>query len=66
MRAKARHFCTNFSNWYNEMMTVVLANASNLDRPCRMLFPVVFAFFLTDVLWEAGANVRDVIDSQTL
>lgn len=66
MRAKARHFGTNCLNRYNEMMTVVLANASNLDRPCRMLFPVVFSFFLTGVLWEAGANVRDVIDSQRL
>jgi hypothetical protein len=43
-------------------MTMILANASNLDRPCRMLFPVVFSLLLGWIFTQAGTDVTELID----
>lgn len=47
-------------------MTIVLANASNLDRPCRMLFPVVFSVLLSSIFLQAGTEVSQLLNEHML
>ena len=47
-------------------MTVVFANASNLDRPCRMLFPIVYSLALSSILLQAGTDVTELVNEHVL
>eukprot|EP01044_Picomonas_judraskeda_P013200 COSAG03_NODE_1970_length_3278_cov_72.680403_3_plen_51_part_00 len=47
-------------------MTLVLANASNLDRPCRMLFPIVFSVLLSSIFLQAGTDVSELINDHVI
>ena len=47
-------------------MTVVFLNASNLDRPCRMLFPVMFSALLSWIFFQAGTDVTQLINEHVL
>jgi hypothetical protein len=54
------------SRRYKETITIILANSSNLDRPCRMLFPVVFSLLLSSIFLEAGTEVSELINEHML
>eukprot|EP01043_Picozoa_sp_COSAG02_P025114 COSAG02_NODE_1400_length_12844_cov_5.256493_10_plen_82_part_00 len=51
---------------YNETMNTVLTNASNLDRPCRMLFPVVFSLLLSSIFHQARTEVSELLNEHML
>jgi hypothetical protein len=53
MKVKCRIGVERLVASYTNMMTLILANASNLDRPCRMVFPFLFSIFLSWIAIQA-------------